>query len=79
MPNFDQTGPRGRGPMTGRGFGPCGKNRMRGGFGRGRGLRRCFGWGYSETKEDEKKALEEYKNALKEELEDLEKMEKELK
>jgi len=48
-------------------------------FGRGRGMGRYFGWGYPETKEDEKKALEEYKNALKEELEDLEKMEKELK
>ena len=24
MPNFDRTGPRGMGSMTGRGFGPCG-------------------------------------------------------
>jgi len=24
MPGFDKTGPMGQGPMTGRGFGPCG-------------------------------------------------------
>lgn len=34
MPRFDETGPLGRGPMTGRGLGPC-----------GRGLRRGFGTG----------------------------------
>ncbi len=80
MPNFNKTGPGGMGPMTGRGFGPCGMRMgWRNKFGRGRGMGRYFGWGYPETKEDEKKALEEYKNALKEELEDLEKMEKELK
>ena len=27
MPRFDGTGPMGRGPMTGRGFGPCGRGR----------------------------------------------------
>ena len=39
MPGFDRTGPLGYGPVTGRGFGPCGVG-MRRGFGRG------FGWGY---------------------------------
>jgi len=34
-PGFDRAGPRGLGPMTGRGLGPCGR-----GFGRG------FGWGW---------------------------------
>ncbi len=43
MPNRDQTGPRGEGPQTGRGMGPCGTtekqlNNQRGqGAGRGRG------------------------------------------
>lgn len=78
MPNFDKKGPRGTGPMTGRGFGPCGKGVGKSGrFGRGLGRR--FGLGQPETEEDKKKALEEYKKALKEELEDVEKMEKELK
>ena len=36
MPGFDRTGPTGYGPMTGRGFGPCG-------YGRGRGFRRFAG------------------------------------
>ena len=25
MPNFDKTGPQGKGPLTGRGLGPCGR------------------------------------------------------
>ena len=39
MPKFDQTGPAGAGPMTGRAMGPCGGGM---GFGRG-GCRRGFG------------------------------------
>lgn len=50
MPFGDGTGPDGRGPLTGRGLGPCGdgtpryagRGRGRGFFGRGRGF---FGWG----------------------------------
>jgi hypothetical protein len=38
MPGFDQTGPQGQGPMTGKGMGPCG-----GGVRRGCGYRRCGG------------------------------------
>lgn len=51
MPNFDGTGPLGKGPMTGRGLGPCAKGqktadtgpcgKVRGtGPGRGRGRNR---------------------------------------
>lgn len=29
MPRMDGTGPTGQGPMTGRGLGPCGTNKMR--------------------------------------------------
>jgi hypothetical protein len=79
MPRFDGTGPTGQGPMTGRGFGPCGLGlgwRKR--FGSGRGMGRYFGWNDPQTKEDKVKALAEYKKALKEELEDVEKEEKEL-
>jgi len=42
MPNRNGTGPRGTGPRTGRGFGPCGGRKRGSGrcVGRGRGLRR---------------------------------------
>lgn len=37
MPGFDGTGPEGKGPMTGRGDGPCSvKGDKKGSFGRGR-------------------------------------------
>jgi len=46
MPGFDRTGPRGRGPLTGRGLGPCGQGFGRGlGAGFGRGMGRGFGRG----------------------------------
>jgi len=35
MPWFDGTGPRGRGPLTGRGLGKCGNPRGGGRFGKG--------------------------------------------
>ena len=80
MPGFDKTGPMGTGPMTGRGFGPCGLGlgwRKR--FGTGRGMGRYFGgWNFPQTKEDKVKALAEYKKALSEELEDVQKELKEL-
>ena len=76
MPGFDVTGPLGLGPRTGWGFGLCGLGlgwRRR--FGPGRGLGRYFGWGWPQTKEDQKKALAEYRKALEEELEDVKKEE----
>ncbi|HOX41281.1 MAG TPA: DUF5320 domain-containing protein, partial [bacterium] len=55
MPGFDQTGPRGQGPMTGRGLGPCGGMR-RGfgcaGFGRGFGFGRFAGRAYLSQQEE---------------------------
>lgn len=47
MPNRDGTGPNGRGPLTGRGLGPCARgNRGRGnGVNQGRGQGRGFGQG----------------------------------
>lgn len=50
MPAKDGTGPEGRGPMTGRGMGPCAsdpafRSGFRRGFGRGFGLGRGFGRG----------------------------------
>ena len=78
MPKFDNTGPFGKGPGTGRGFGPC--------FGFGpahlhhhtRGLGKYFRWGWPQNKEDQIKVLSEYKKALEEELEDVKKEEEEL-
>jgi len=74
MPKLDGTGPMGQGPMTGRGFGPCG-----GGARRGLGCRRGFGLGrffYSpknqiQALEDEEKMLEEELKIIKEEKESL--------
>jgi len=79
MSGFDKTGPQGQGPMSGRGFGPCGLGlgwRRR--FGAGRGMGRYFNWGWPQSKEDQKKALAEYKKALEEELEDIKKEEEDL-
>ena len=45
IPNFDRTGPSGKGPLTGRGAGPCGKGIRRGNIGRGRALGRGRGLG----------------------------------
>lgn len=61
MPRFNGTGPRGLGAGTGQGLGPCG-----GGRGCGRGFRR---W----TDQDEKIALNQEKDILKKELEEVEK------
>lgn len=74
MPGFDSTGPMGTGPMTGRGFGPCGLGlgwRRR--FGTGRGLGRYFRWSCPQTKKDQIQALKDYQAALREESEDVEK------
>lgn len=79
MPAFDRTGPLGQGSLTGRGFGSCGLGlgwRRR--FGPGRGLGRYFGWNWPQTKKEQLEALKEYKEALREELEDVGKEEKEL-
>ncbi len=72
MPRFDGTGPRGMGPGTGRGLGPCG-----GGYGRGFG-RRGYGfggfgpmsqWSYRQpTAVEEKAIVQDDIAALKEEL-----------
>lgn len=57
MPGYDSTGPDGKGPMTGGGWGPCGsRNRLgsgarvgvgMGGRPRGGGAGRCWGGGRS--------------------------------
>lgn len=67
MPGFDQTGPQGQGPRTGRGLGSCG-----GGIGRG------FGCGYGRrfrspknelvVLEDEEKMLSDELEAVREEI-----------
>ncbi len=74
MPGYDGTGPMGRGPMTGRGYGPCGFGfGWRRQFGMGRGLGRYFNWQMPVDESEEKQALSEYKKALEEELEDVKK------
>ncbi|MBU0572797.1 DUF5320 domain-containing protein [Patescibacteria group bacterium] len=74
MPKYDGTGPRGMGPRTGRGFGPCGLGlgwRQR--FGGERGMGRYFNWNWPQTPKDQLEALDDYKKALEEELEDVSK------
>lgn len=71
MPRLDGTGPRGQGPMTGRGLGPCG-----GGYGHGRGMGygRGYGlswnpWSYRQpTATEEKAIIQDDIAALREEL-----------
>lgn len=47
MPGFNSTGPKGQGPSTGRGLGPCGAG-LRRGSGGSRGQRLCGrNWGQS--------------------------------
>lgn len=57
MPRFDQTGPMGYGPRSGRGMGPCGE-----GMGRGFGYRRFY------TKKEELEMLKEEAEDLENEL-----------
>ena len=82
MPRFDRTGPMGMGPMTGKGFGPCGmgKNwRIR--LGRGldcKGVFECWNcpfcsWAGPVGKKEQKKYLKQYKDSLEEELKEIEK------
>ena len=86
MPGRNGTGPMGYGPMTGRGFGPCGGGAAYGGrfygrrMGLGRGAR--FGGGFGgagyygpvELKaEEQKELLQERKSFLESELNDLQK------
>jgi len=76
MPAFDGTGPRGQGPMTGKGMGPCGKGNGVGrgaGFGCRRFMRRGLGRFLGSAQNWSQSDLENYKKALKEEMEDVDK------
>lgn len=67
MPKLDQTGPQGTGPMTGRGMGPCNKNKRnmpRCGYGCGYGF---YGRNYL-TPQEETEDLEEIAKNLEEDL-----------
>jgi hypothetical protein len=76
MPRINGTGPMGMGPMTGRGFGPCGEKFGPLGWGRGMGRIMC-GWFYRKyqgmNKEDRKELLKKEVADLKEELDVVEK------
>ncbi len=92
MPRGDRTGPAGQGPLTGRGAGRCAGNDVsrygNGFFGRGFGFARGFGFGrgvgfgnynqttYTET--SEKSWIETAINALKNQLQNLEKRREDL-
>ena len=85
MPGLDGTGPMGRGPLTGRGFGPCGRGRGFGaGYGRGFGRGYGYGYGYRSaepinlSKEEQKKILQAELNDVEAEKEELKKRIQEL-
>lgn len=78
MPRLDKTGPKGQGPMTGRGVGSCGRMCGMGMcFGRcqgySRGLGKYFGWNNPQTKDEKIEDLKDYIKSLQEEKEDAEK------
>ena len=80
MPNFDRSGPRGLGSMTGRGLGPCGRGLgFRRGFGRGNGWRNCNRVPITITKEEEKTMLEAELKEIEVDKQEVEKRLKELK
>jgi len=86
MPGQDRTGPMGQGPLTGRGFGPCGYGMRRGfgrgfGFGRGMGFGRgfCYAAPAALTEAEEKKILEAELNEIEAEKQEIAKRLKELK
>ena len=78
MPGFDQTGPAGIGPGTGRGMGPCGGRAYRKGFhlaaggGFGRGFGRGRGSCWNAYAEPEPLSTEAKKQLLEAELKRLE-------
>jgi len=78
MPNFDGTGPQGRGPMTGRGQGPCNTGNGSGrayGRGRGRGFGRWAGFcpffGQPLVDESDRESLSSYEEDLQDELKEV--------
>jgi hypothetical protein len=86
MPNFDGTGPRGEGPGTGLGQGPCvygsgfgrrrfGAGRGYGRFGRGRGFGRgagiCPFFNSQPIDENDAKSLSTYAQELQDELKEV--------
>jgi hypothetical protein len=75
MPGFNGTGPRGQGPGNGWGMGPCGAGLRRGGGrGRGRGFGLCSpGPVGAVPGQDEVTTLRQEANALKAELEAVQK------
>mgnify|MGYP003428149836 FL=1 len=65
MPQLDGTGPKGKGPLTGRGAGKCQKDScIYYGFARGRGLR----YRQLQSMKDSKQNLQEIKSQLESEI-----------
>ena len=77
MPNFNGRGPRGEGPMTGRGMGRCNGGQVSRGFGRGQG--RGFGFRRFFSQKEEVEDLKSYQEDLKAELKVVEKELKDVK
>ena len=79
MPFRDGTGPRGEGPLTGRGLGPCGTGNYPRRFARsGRGFKVREFTRPIYTKEEEKKLLEQDLKDIEQEKKEIQKRLKEL-
>ena len=76
MPNRDETGPYGHGPLSGRGFGSCGLGLSRG-YGRRQGFRR-LSKSIIANKEEQKKILEAELLEINKEKQEIEKKLKEI-
>ncbi len=85
MPGFNQTGPNGQGPMTGRGLGQCNDANAQPVYGRGRGFFGCgrgrsfgrgrgygLGYTYQVDPKTELEALKREKEALENAIKNLE-------
>ena len=71
MPRFNQMGPCGRGPRTGRAMGPCGRNRDRGPYVGRRGYRTYGRNFYPISAEEERELLKEEKAYLESRIKEL--------
>ncbi|MBU0636470.1 DUF5320 domain-containing protein [Candidatus Micrarchaeota archaeon] len=76
MPRFDKTGPQGAGPLSGRGFGPCGQGKRMGRFG-GNRMPRC-GRGFARRAMTPELSKTEQKSFLEQELKEIDLEKKEL-
>jgi len=78
MPNQNETGPLGEGPMTGRGSGRCGRGQRNGISGRGMGRQGMMRQGIRRLDDTEETSLRQQMNQMQQQLNDMSKTLEEL-